>query len=315
MCLGALLWAVSLALRELPLPALASHAMGNSLLLALPPSLSCKDGIVQNSCQDCIMDRHFRDEHHENYHSSDGYGYPPIGVSCFDRKVEHLNKINQCNQDLLRAAREGDALRIWQALNAGAEVETRSMHMNFDSRRGKRNCQPESKLGLTPLMLSVDSGHLDCVHLLILARASVCSRDEDGMSPLHFAASSNWIDVAAALVWAGALPNDEDKAGVCVMGHLPAEVVEDRPQVDRWRATLGLVPAALYEIPAEGADAASREDSSKDKLHGVATAVFPAGAMPDNESLRPEGVDSLEYTRLALENMVQNQAERTGGSI
>merc|ERR1719359_774645 len=98
-----------------------------------------------------------------------------------------------------------------------------------------------ASVGMTPLMHASQEGHTDCVRLLLLARASVCSEDEDGMSALHFAACSASLDVAAALMWAGAYAAAVDRSGVSVMGHLPPEVHHDNTEIRRWRATLGLV--------------------------------------------------------------------------
>jgi hypothetical protein len=141
------------------------------------------------------------------------------------------------NQELLKAARDGDTKLLCQAMSSGADLESRNHCVSFSSRVSgghKPVCIP---VGLTPLMHAAHEGHSACVRLLVMARASVCAEDEDGMSPLHFAASAASLDVAAALMWAGAHPGALDKSGVGVMGHLPEAVYQDSKEIQRWRAT------------------------------------------------------------------------------
>jgi outer membrane protein assembly factor BamB len=96
------------------------------------------------------------------------------------------------NQDLLTAARKGDAAAVKSLLAKGADVNTRSPY------------------GATPLSFAADKGHLTVVRVLLDHKADVNARDNFyHWTPLTWAAMNNHPDVARALIEAGAAGADE----------------------------------------------------------------------------------------------------------
>lgn len=190
------------------------------------------------------------------------------------------------NQELMRAARDGDCASVWQAIQDGADLETRNYRLQFVSRRAGN--QLDSSVGLTPLMHAAREGHTDCVRLLLLAKACLLQEDEEGMSPLHHAASCASLDTAGVLMWAGAFPKAVDKSGISVIGHLPPEVLDDVDELRRWHATLAEPLHGKHPIDAQHAR---------------------PPAEPPTREWSIERVDSLEYTRQALEIMVREQPQ------
>jgi len=211
-------------------------------------------------------------------------------------------------QVLVQAARDGNVASLLQAIQSGADLDARNSLVCFRSRSGRSKDGSKSldaPMGLTALMHASQEGHVDCVRLLCMARASVGAKAEDGMTALHMAASAASIDVAATLVWAGAERGAKDSIGLSVLGHLPLDIIHDKAELRRWRATLG------FTTPVSNGDAIDKHISVKeilqrDKLHGVAAAAFPQEPF----SARFEHVDSMDYTRIALESMVASLASQ-----
>ena len=95
------------------------------------------------------------------------------------------------SEQLIEAAKAGDAERVTQALAAGASVDSRDA------------------TAATALMLAAHGGHLDAVKALIAAGADVNATDELGWSALVKALYNTeqdrgFADVVEALVQAGA---------------------------------------------------------------------------------------------------------------
>ena len=61
------------------------------------------------------------------------------------------------------------------------------------------------------------NGHKDVVHELILAKANVNVRNEQGIGALHLAASKGFDDILLELLGASAAPDMQDK--VCQTQH------------------------------------------------------------------------------------------------
>merc|ERR1712129_158956 len=92
------------------------------------------------------------------------------------------------NQELIKAAREGRHDDVSSYLENGAFVETRrpftiAFH-NTDIEE-----DDDGDVGLTPLMYAALGGYAKACRALLSAGASINSRDEDRMQPLHFAAN------------------------------------------------------------------------------------------------------------------------------
>lgn len=88
---------------------------------------------------------------------------------------------------LLRAAEQGDLVMMGQLLWEGADLNGASLHLKE-----------------TALIIAVRKGHLPAVKWLLDHGADPNKADNDGMVPLHFAASRSRL-LWTALVDAGAL--------------------------------------------------------------------------------------------------------------
>mmetsp|Transcript_33111 Transcript_33111/g.60905 ORF Transcript_33111/g.60905 Transcript_33111/m.60905 type:complete len:195 (+) Transcript_33111:88-672(+) len=150
--------------------------------------------------------------------------------------------IDSCiiNQQLLRAACEGDVSALSEAITEGANLETRRpVIVCLGSQPLEKAPGGARKEGLTPLMQAARNGHSKCAQLLLEANANVNAMDEDGLCPLHFAARTAELEVARALLDGGADPSATDDAGKTAMNHLPEEVVSQPSEIKKWRDLLG----------------------------------------------------------------------------
>mmetsp|Transcript_58300 Transcript_58300/g.127900 ORF Transcript_58300/g.127900 Transcript_58300/m.127900 type:complete len:282 (+) Transcript_58300:93-938(+) len=178
------------------------------------------------------------------------------------------------NFRLLRASADGDLAEMQQALKEGAYIETRAQPQIRPEKEfgvdapglagdqdlctffqdggedaggstasnggGKGNGwdSGERGEGLTPLMRASHEGQAAAVKLLLQARASPHSQDEDGMRPLHFAASAASHDSCVALIRAGASPSDIDDSDRDAFACLPGDCVLSRADRQRWEQLL-----------------------------------------------------------------------------
>mmetsp|Transcript_52435 Transcript_52435/g.147145 ORF Transcript_52435/g.147145 Transcript_52435/m.147145 type:complete len:203 (+) Transcript_52435:111-719(+) len=157
------------------------------------------------------------------------------------------------NYDLLRASADGDLQGILSSVNAGADINS---HGGGGWMRPSPVHLPggtlvhEVPVGMTPLMRAAGGGHAAAVRLLVRLRASVVARDEDGMQPLHFAATANCYAACAALLEAGAersaLDDEARDAYACLD---PKSLRYPRPGED-WGA---LLLRGSERAPADGA--------------------------------------------------------------
>eukprot|EP00747_Dinoflagellata_sp_TGD_P168969 gnl/TRDRNA2_/TRDRNA2_196686_c0_seq1.p1 gnl/TRDRNA2_/TRDRNA2_196686_c0~~gnl/TRDRNA2_/TRDRNA2_196686_c0_seq1.p1 ORF type:complete len:348 (-),score=67.37 gnl/TRDRNA2_/TRDRNA2_196686_c0_seq1:81-1124(-) len=132
---------------------------------------------------------------------------------------------NMVNQQLLRAAHEGDLVLLKIALAEGAFLETRRplAIIRIDYANRNQQSRRTHKEGLTPLMHASKGGYLKCVRALLDAKANLQAEDEDGMTPIHFAAQSGDISVCRLLVERGASPNTPDQNGMLPIDHVSEE--------------------------------------------------------------------------------------------
>mmetsp|Transcript_59327 Transcript_59327/g.150577 ORF Transcript_59327/g.150577 Transcript_59327/m.150577 type:complete len:193 (-) Transcript_59327:125-703(-) len=140
------------------------------------------------------------------------------------------------NAKLLRGAREGDATQVRQALDVGANTETRQA-LGPSSQEMPR-LPGRGGAGMTPLMHASKGGHLTCVMALLDARASVEAEDEDGYTALHFAAAKGELDVFKALVLGRGDGLVHDKQGRLPLDHLPDGILHRPDEVRRWEAVM-----------------------------------------------------------------------------
>mmetsp|Transcript_146704 Transcript_146704/g.365830 ORF Transcript_146704/g.365830 Transcript_146704/m.365830 type:complete len:260 (-) Transcript_146704:189-968(-) len=144
------------------------------------------------------------------------------------------------NHELLQYARQGNVKGVSTALERGAWTETRRpLVMKPQKPEAQGGAPPGGKtagkdkqieqpdIGMTALMFASQTGSAECVRRLLWAGAEVNAIEEDGWSPLHFAAKEGHFEVCAALLKGRANPNlsnqdektalqvalDEDEAG------------------------------------------------------------------------------------------------------
>ena len=98
-----------------------------------------------------------------------------------------------CTPDLHKAAREGDADRVRELLDAGADVNVR----NADKQR----------LQYTPLHWAAYYGHLEIAEILISRGADLDAEDPDYSTPLYLAAEEGHPKVVEFLISKGAEVN------------------------------------------------------------------------------------------------------------
>lgn len=175
---------------------------------------------------------------------------------------------------LWEASDAGDVEAILAALEAGAEVEARqlrNLRPHARSRAGYFHdedrvvhqtlsnepqetielvggvfrlqgpdgaAEPSRSLGKTALMLAATGGRSQAVALLLRMRATPHLKDEEGMQPLHFAASAGCRECCKALLHAKALPTVLDGRGRDAFACLPlASTADDLDRV-QWAALL-----------------------------------------------------------------------------
>ena len=98
-----------------------------------------------------------------------------------------------CTPDLHKAAREGDADRVRELLDAGADVNVR----NADKQR----------LQYTPLHWAAYYGHLEIAEILISRGADLDADDPYYSTPLYLAAEQGYPEVVEFLISKGAKVN------------------------------------------------------------------------------------------------------------
>eukprot|EP00931_Biecheleriopsis_adriatica_P049795 TRINITY_DN28813_c0_g1_i1.p1 TRINITY_DN28813_c0_g1~~TRINITY_DN28813_c0_g1_i1.p1 ORF type:complete len:197 (+),score=50.24 TRINITY_DN28813_c0_g1_i1:29-592(+) len=135
---------------------------------------------------------------------------------------ESPHSLNAC---LLDAARIGDASMVEAYLLEGADVKARQqmklLPLQYDdSRTSSKPC------GFSPLMLAAHNGHVRCIAALLKAGAKPNERDEDGKTALHLAAVSGDLQCLQILLSAGADPKAVTTEGDGVVDYLPSEVLQ-----------------------------------------------------------------------------------------
>jgi ankyrin repeat protein len=112
---------------------------------------------------------------------------------------------------LMWAVDEGHLAVVQQLLAAGADPNTvaRANTLRDDLlREGGRQMVSWSRGGLTPLMFAARNGHLDVARALVDAGAKLDVKTPDGLTPMLLAVVNDWTDLAALLLERGANPDD-----------------------------------------------------------------------------------------------------------
>ena len=99
--------------------------------------------------------------------------------------------------------------------------------------------------GATPLHWAAQEGHTDIGRILLNAGADVDAKKEDGYTPLHIAAQLGKLNIVEALLKAGADPTVTDSNG-----KTPRDVAEDEGQMD-----MALLLAKAAQTPSQSQQA------------------------------------------------------------
>jgi len=99
------------------------------------------------------------------------------------------------DEELLLAAKRGDAVEVWAALAAGTKPDHADEHGN------------------TALIFAARDGHLDVAEVLIGYGATVDWQDDEEVTPLILASSRNHPEIVTLLLSNGARPTIQDQWG------------------------------------------------------------------------------------------------------
>eukprot|EP00929_Paragymnodinium_shiwhaense_P108923 TRINITY_DN75284_c0_g1_i1.p1 TRINITY_DN75284_c0_g1~~TRINITY_DN75284_c0_g1_i1.p1 ORF type:complete len:253 (+),score=60.29 TRINITY_DN75284_c0_g1_i1:138-896(+) len=92
--------------------------------------------------------------------------------------------------------------------------------------------------GLTPLMRAAKEGRVQAVALLLEMKASPSSKDEEGKTPLHFAAAAGCRASCSTLLRAGADRFTMDNAKRDAFAHVPREFLSSTKERGQWISLL-----------------------------------------------------------------------------
>ena len=185
--------------------------------------------------------------------------------------------------ELLKAAENGDLIKVQTALKNGANPNTKI------------------NAGLTPLHVAAYRGHVEIVKLLLERGADPNTKDKSGSTPLHEAAKEDNVDVVRVLLERGADPNTKDKSGSTPL-HEAA-----------YRGRVKIVRVLLER----GADPNTKDKSGRTPLHNAAEnghveivrVLLKRGADPriaDNKGHIPLDYAKGSVIRSLLESAMRN---------
>ena len=112
-------------------------------------------------------------------------------------------------QELLLAAKRGDAVAVWAALAAGTPPDFADERSN------------------TALIYAARDGHFEVAEMLITYGAKVNWQDEEKVTPLILAASRNHPEIATLLLDHGAAPTIQDQWGRTALDYAERRGADD----------------------------------------------------------------------------------------
>jgi len=140
---------------------------------------------------------------------------------------------------LMWAAAEAQPAMVKLLIDRGADVNARSSINDWTRQvTAEPRMQARPSGGFTPLLYAARKGCLECVRILLKARADKNLADPDGVTPMLMAATNFNFDVAALLIEAGADVNKWDMWGraplyaAVDLNTLPVGGRADRPSLD-----------------------------------------------------------------------------------
>mmetsp|Transcript_61460 Transcript_61460/g.143073 ORF Transcript_61460/g.143073 Transcript_61460/m.143073 type:complete len:212 (+) Transcript_61460:95-730(+) len=173
--------------------------------------------------------------------------------TCSDVTTSPSGSRGMLNHRLLFASRDDNITELKLAIEQGAYLETRRpfvmrpkppADMETPGVPKKRRAPRE---GLTPLMYAAKNGSVAATRLLLDAKALIHARDEDGLQPLHLAASSGVQDVCSLLISNGAARDVVDDHGQRAVDYVPEDCCIMRADREAWEALLG--PRSSHPSP------------------------------------------------------------------
>jgi ankyrin repeat protein len=103
---------------------------------------------------------------------------------------------------------------LLQASHRGLEKVVKALVERHASIGGRADfIDVASEDGITPLVAASSEGHVECVKLLLGAKADVNAKDKDGTNSLMAASARGHLDVVSALLTAGANVNEQNADG------------------------------------------------------------------------------------------------------
>ncbi|MBL6622005.1 MAG: ankyrin repeat domain-containing protein [Rickettsiales bacterium] len=134
----------------------------------------------------------------------------------------------ELNEQLLRAAKDGNSEEVKRLLEAKADVNAKDVDgqtpLQFAAEYGhtgiaaaliaaEANVNAKARYGITPLHLAARNGHTNIVQELIAKGADVNAKNNIGYTPLLYAAANGHTKIAAALIAKGADVNAKNTFG------------------------------------------------------------------------------------------------------
>lgn len=173
--------------------------------------------------------------------------------------------IDEASCLLLRASKEGDISGVKEALEAGADIDTRlptwiCINSELETDSGDRALEPEQSASssFTPLMNASSEGHIEVLQMLLSCQADLELCDSEGMRALHLAAQAASVGCFRALLEAGADPLATDDLGRDALQYLPLKLICQSEEKQEWLTLLqersGLEPQVTGTSEVERAE-------------------------------------------------------------